>query len=64
MENDTLWELKQEDDGFIEENGHKGLKEDMGLDNLMLRQLNTKERGRTACKMVMDLKHMPMKVGN
>lgn len=61
-EKDTALGLKPVVVGYIGVNGHKVLKEDMEFDNLILQQPNTKERGPTDYKMVMDRKHMLMMV--
>lgn len=50
------WEWKQEEDGSIEESGHKGSKGDTVFANPIHLLQNTKERGQTDYKMVMDPK--------
>lgn len=54
--------LRAEENGSTEENGHKGLREDMGSDSQHQHQQNMKEHGQMDFKMVMVQKLMQMEV--
>lgn len=58
MVKDMVWELKQEADGSIEENGRKALKDVTEFVNRILPQQNMKVLGRMDCKMDTDRRRM------
>lgn len=62
MENDTVWELKRGDGGFIVVNGHKASRAVMAYDRAQLQQQNTRALGRTDFKMATAQKLMLMEV--
>lgn len=62
MENDTAWELKRGDGGFIGASGRKASKDVMACGRVQRRQRNMKALGRMDCKMATAQKPMLMEV--
>lgn len=62
MGNDMVWASRRGDDGYIEANGHKALKDAMECDKVPHQLPNMKEHGQMDYRMAMDPRHMLMEV--
>ena len=57
-----VWVSRRGDDGYIEANGHKALKDAMECDKVPHQLPNMKEHGQMDYRMAMDPRHMLMEV--